>query len=119
MSYKFECLDYGHSERVIDPEYGQITCPKCGGRFVDLWELDKYKNKKPKLLTIELDSYDSDPKVFLNGAEIDKKVSVQFEYNTGDDKGKPISFFKSVYVEEVNDLLVLKTVAFEDPFRDA
>lgn len=119
MSYKFKCLDCGYSERVSISEPEQIACPKCGGRFVDMWLLDRCKVEQPKLLTIELDSYDSVPKVFLNGAEIKKKLSIQFEWETATDKSQSIPFFKAVYGEEEKDVIVKKTVVFEDPFRDA
>jgi len=68
-----------------------------------------------KLLTIELDSYGSTPKVFMNGSEIKKKLSVSFDWGTMDcDKPKTSPTFSIEYTEEEDGVIVVKTISFQD-----
>jgi hypothetical protein len=76
------------------------------------------KHDVTKLLTIELDSYGSNPRVFLNGVEITKIVSISFEKKCRDSQNINLPNFSVTYFDTDNDVPVVKTISFEDPFKN-
>jgi len=68
-----------------------MNCPICGGPIritgfeTETLIVDGEPIKEPALLTIELESETSVPKVFYKGEEITDKVSVSFDWETDTD----------------------------------
>lgn len=71
-------------------------------------ELFKEKNKAP-LLQIELDDIDSIPYVFYKGEIITKRIAIDFEWRTGDDKQAGSAYIRIKHGNDVNGRAAIET----------
>lgn len=83
-----------------------------------LW-VERMRNKNP-LLTIELDTINSVPRVFHKGEEITNQVHIKFEWNT--QKESPVFFDTPVI--EINQIITdhgepyNKSIGYNSSFKD-
>lgn len=71
--------------------------------------------KSTKLLTIELDEYDSVPRVMYQGEEIKGKIHISFDWKTDDESGPNLP---SIHIKHMDKSLgenvgPIKTISLE------
>lgn len=111
-----ECIDEQcRTIIVLDKNRDGVRCPRCEGRVIARPFRPK-QDSKHKLLTIELDSYNSVPKVMYKGEEITGKVSVSFDWKTNDHQEIHMTNFTIEHYERnKEDFPALKTIMYGDP----
>ncbi|MEK4666545.1 hypothetical protein MKX82_03995 [Niallia sp. FSL R7-0271] len=71
------------------------------------------EEKKQPLLQITLDEYGSVPKVLYKGKEVDRKVEVEFKWNTKEAvTASGLARFSITHGDEASDNMAVKTISY-------